>query len=50
MVLMELLSTEYGWTPKEIRELSVVDIKCYTQIISTKRKLEKNKQKRNGNK
>ena len=50
MVLMEMLSTEYGWTPKEIRELNVVDVKCYAQIISTKRKLENNKQKRNGNK
>jgi len=41
---------EYGWTPREIREISVADVKCYTQIILTKRKLEKNKQKNNGNK
>ena len=40
---MELLSEEYGWTPREIKEQSYSDIKVYLQIIQLKRLIEKNK-------
>lgn len=38
---MEQLSKEYGWTPTEIRNLSVQDINDYIEIISIRNQLEK---------
>lgn len=40
IVIMEMLSSEYGWTPNEIRVQPYEDIKCYIDIINTKHKLE----------
>lgn len=47
---MELLSSEYGWTPNEIREMRMDDIENYVTIISLKRKEQQNnlKSKQNG--
>lgn len=38
---MELLSERYGWTPNEIRAISVEDIYQYIEIINEKQNLEK---------
>lgn len=43
---MELLSKEYGWTPKQIKELSLKEMKDYLDIIYTRNKLENNKLKK----
>ena len=45
-VVMEMISDEYGWTPKEIREQSYIDIKEYVNIISMKRKIENKNNKK----
>lgn len=42
---MEMLSEEYGWTPSQIRDENVLDIRYYIEIISTKRLLQ-NKHKK----
>ena len=42
---MEMLSTEYGWTPNEIRQQPAWEIDQYIQIISQKRKLENGRYK-----
>jgi hypothetical protein len=47
---MEILSSEYGWTPKEIREQRKEDIKLYFDIIRLKRIIENNKNKKYGRK
>jgi hypothetical protein len=39
-VLMELLSSEYGWTPNEVKELTVSELRNYLDIIQEKRKIE----------
>lgn len=44
---MELLSAEYGWTPDEIRAMSINDIQNYVIILNCKRK-ETNKKNKNG--
>jgi hypothetical protein len=48
--MFELLSSEYGWTPKEIREQDYEDIKNYLQIISIKRKIQNININKNGRK
>jgi hypothetical protein len=35
---MELLSSEYGWKPDDIREMRVSDIENYIIILNCKRK------------
>jgi len=49
---MEMLSAEYGWTPNQIREQPIQDIKNYIKIISIKRNIEKANiiKSKNGNK
>lgn len=47
-MIMELLSKEYGWTPNEIREMSIEDIENYVTIIRIRRKEEENNIKQNG--
>ena len=42
---MEMLSTEYGWTPNEIRQQPAWEIDQYIQIINQKRKLENGRYK-----
>jgi len=42
---MELLSSEYGWTPQEIRDMDINDIENYITILNCKRKEESKKQK-----
>lgn len=37
IVLMEMLSDEYGWTPSQIRAENWEDIEQYIEIINTKR-------------
>ena len=37
---MELLSSEYGWTPDQIRAMNNYDIENYLYIISIKRKIQ----------
>ena len=46
MVLMEELSSTYGWTPKEIREQPVRDVMTYWAILNEKRKIQREKIKR----
>ena len=41
-----MLSEEYGWTPEQIREQRVLEIREYLNIISMKRKLEKKNNKK----
>lgn len=38
--IMELLSSEYGWTPQQIREQKNSDIVDYIDIIKQKRKIQ----------
>ena len=45
---MEMLSSEYGWTPTQIMEQPFEYVKAYLEIINTKRILEKNNHKKNG--
>lgn len=40
IVVMEVLSKRYGWTPNQIRQLNYSDIEQYLQIIRMQRKLE----------
>ncbi len=49
IVIMEMLSAEYGWTPNEIRAQPYDDIKDYIKIINTKRKLENGRVKNTTN-
>lgn len=44
---MEMLSSEYGWTPNEISSQPMEMLEAYIEIISTKRLIEKNNSKRN---
>lgn len=38
---MEALSYRYGWTPEQIRNMSIEDIKQYLEIISEIHKIER---------
>jgi len=44
-VIMEMLSSEYGWTPNEIKELSISDLNNYLKIIALRRSIEKARSK-----
>jgi len=44
-VIFEKLSREYGWTPIQIRELSVEDVQNYLDIMSVRNQLEKIRKK-----
>ena len=46
IVKMEALSEKYGWTPKQIREMSTEDISAYWQIMAMKVKIENQKLKK----
>lgn len=41
IVVMEMLSAEYGWTPDQIRAQPAEDIEAYIEIIRVKRTLQK---------
>lgn len=42
---MEALSLRYGWTPDEIRSMSMRDINQYLEIINMQHKIDKFKAK-----
>lgn len=44
IVVMEMLSAEYGWTPEQIRQQPVEEIGAYVEIIRIKRLLQKHQQ------
>jgi hypothetical protein len=48
-VIMEMLSAKYGWTPNEIREISMDDIEQYMEILAEQQKLEKFQEMKNKN-
>jgi len=48
IVLMEMMSAEYGWTPSQIRQESEEDMLNYLEIINTRRFIENKQNKRNG--
>lgn len=50
LIVMEMLSREYHWTPSEIRDQLVNDIMDYLDIIRVRALIEKVKQKRYGTK
>jgi len=41
IVIFEMLSGAYGWTPIQIRELPVQDVQDYVDIISIRNQLNK---------
>lgn len=43
---MEMLSERYGWTPNQIRDISLSDIENYLDIISLKNKNDKENSRR----
>lgn len=47
---MELLSSEYGWLPDDIRNMRLTDINDYMTIIKVKRKEQENNLKKHGRK
>lgn len=47
-MIMELLSSEYGWTPNQIKKQPQEIISAYIEIIANKRLLQKNNLKKNG--
>ncbi len=47
LIIMEMLSQEYGWTPRDIRKQRYSDIKTYVDIISVRNLIEKANLKRN---
>jgi len=38
-----LLSDRFGWTPSQIRNMSIIDIQNYLEMISIKNKIENKK-------
>jgi hypothetical protein len=48
VVIMEMLSAEYGWTPNEIMTQPFDVLMAYLEIINTKRMIENNKAKKYG--
>jgi hypothetical protein len=50
IVIMQSLSEKYGWTPNEIRKLSVHDMLDYIEIANIKSQLQKAQQKKHGRK
>lgn len=45
-VLMESLSAEYGWTPDQIRGLSILDVRAYNEIRIIKARIRNSEQRR----
>jgi hypothetical protein len=45
---MELLSDRYGWTPDEIRQMSIDDVSAYLAIIGDKNMIAKLNSKKYG--
>ena len=45
-----MLSDRYGWTPNQIREISISDLQNYINIISVKNSLQKEESKKIRNK
>lgn len=45
---MEMLSSEYGWTPEQIRQQRLDEIDQYIAIINVKRKLKAQQAKKYG--
>lgn len=43
---MELLSAEYGWTPEEVRNQRLEDVRMYLEILQVKREIQKAEQKK----
>ncbi len=43
-ILLEQLSSEYGWTPKQIRDQRYSDIVAYLKILKVKYELKEEKQ------
>lgn len=43
---MESLSDEYGWTPNQIKQLTVKEVQDYLYIINTKRQIEEAESKK----
>jgi len=41
IVVMETLSSEYGWTPEEIRQQPIHEVHAYMEIIRIRRALQK---------
>lgn len=41
MVIMEMLSDKYGWTPEQIRAQRQEDIEAYINILHIKSKINK---------
>lgn len=48
IVLFEMLSERYHWTPDQIRDMRQDDILDYLVIIRAKKRIEKFNQKKNG--
>ena len=45
-VLLESLSAEYGWTPDQIRGLSIFDIQAYNEIRNIKARIRNSEQRK----
>jgi hypothetical protein len=45
-VMMEILSSEYGWTPSQIREQRVDDVMNYWYIMNERKYYEKQQSKK----
>jgi len=41
-----MLSKEYGWTPEQINNIGISEVKCYLKIINTKSKIEEMRMKK----
>lgn len=49
-VIMEMLSSKYGWTPNQINDIPIEDLRVYIDIINQKAHIEKAERKRAGTK
>lgn len=47
---MWFLSDRFGWTPKQIRDMSIDDINYYLQVEKTKSQVEKYLEKKHARK
>jgi len=48
--IMWFLSDRFGWTPKQIRDMSIDDINYYLQVEKTKSQVEKYLEKKHARK
>lgn len=46
-LMMESLSDTYGWTPSQIKSLTVAEVKYYWEILRMKAKLQNAQIKKN---